>query len=544
MVGMLDREISTALLHTLDGNEYIFRVQDGQYILNAWNDAGLVEAHDAVVDLLSLATTTDADGKVTVAFPEGFEISGVIFDDWIVDFPRPQGEGIALYNTLDTSNGCLQFLYRGSGVSRAAFVSYCNELKAAGYRMVAENSIEGSEFATLVNDAKKIMLYVAYNAFLHQEEYAHEYTEGLRIVSASTERVTVPDASLLTPNTTYKKVTSSAVTVIALPAEAVGLGYVVTLEDGSFIVFDGGSSGPALLWKVLTSLHERITKKATSASNPVHVSAWVITHSHGDHFSVANSVISTRTASGEMELDYLIGNFPSATSIYPILNSDIMTMSDALISGMAGKEGSNFKFLKVHAGDKLYFANLELEVLMTYDDHNPFRINNQNDTNTVLRFSLFSKDNPDADPYTMLWLGDANKQQSRYMCAMYGSYLKSDMVQVAHHGNIGCEHDMYNTVNAEAVLFPNTVQSFLTYMTGGRSWWVNDVDQHLIMENPNTDYVFVSGLSHSTIPLNGDGTANYDAAYDAIDGTPVEFNTNVLSGASCIKVPPVEGEQP
>jgi hypothetical protein len=152
-------------------------------------------------------------------------------------------------------------------------------------------------------------------------------------------------------------------------------------------------------------------------------------------------------------MDYMLGNFPTATALYRTASGDILDMGkEGMFEKYQAYVPGGFKYVKVHAGQKFYLANLEIEVLTTYDDLNPYRIDAQNDTNTVLRFSMYTTNESGqrvGEPVTSLWAGDSNKRQSRHMCAMYGSYLQSDMVQMAHHGNIGCEKDFYT--NAEDV---------------------------------------------------------------------------------------------
>ncbi len=42
-----------------------------------------------------------------------------------------------------------------------------------------------------------------------------------------------------------------------------------------------------------------------------------------------------------------------------------------------------------------------------------------------------------------LFLGDSNVEESSILVARYGSYLKSDIIQVAHHGYNGSNVGIY-----------------------------------------------------------------------------------------------------
>ncbi len=525
LLGHTNRPASAACLSELGVYEYGFFVRDGKMVLSAWNDAQMFTANTMLADLLKLATKTD-DEKTTIAFPEGFVCKGRSEGDFVTDFPKP--DGISLYHTMDTAEDTLQYVYKGEGVNVAAYRAYVSKLLSNGYTVISENEIEESQFATLVNASEKIMLYVTYNAFAHESEFEHAYDPLIRVVSASTEKVSVPDASVLTKPTSYEKVTNTAVTALEIVGSSVGMCYIITLEDGSFIIFDGGGQGSMnmaeKIWTTLNARYEMIfgKKPQDKDGERIRIAAWIITHSHGDHYGAPSSFLSSYGRNNTWQMDYLIGNYPSASAVSFVADSDITYMS----SVQALRQQKQFTFLKVHAGQKYYFANLEIEVLTTYEDLAPARIKNQNDTNTVTRWTLQATEDGIkngvatnvGDPYTMVWTGDANNQQSRFLCAMYGDYMESDMVQVAHHGNIGSETDFYDCVKAEVVWFPNSLSSFRSYVhqANKNASWVYAVDYRLVHENPWTKYVFVSG---------GDGQKNQGTR--GVDLT-LEFGDNGL----------------
>lgn len=537
-VGIVERESVKNCLSELNGGEYCFRVQNGQFILTAWNETALAVAYEQVKGLFADAADVTSD-VTTVSFPEGFELRGTGNAAWRVDAPLP--EGLTLSNTLDTADDSLQYLYLGEGVGPEAFRTYCQKLEGEGYRLLTENEVEESLFATYVSEQEKLMIYTAYNAYAHQEEYVQAYEKALRVTVMPTDSVIVPEADILSSDASYTKVTESAITAVDLDKGYVGLCYVLTLEDGRFVVFDGGKRGDdnrmvEKLWSVLTELYKNIYGTAPSKQNPVRVAAWVITHSHSDHYNVTREIMKKYCMLGQLSVEYLVGNFPSKSAVWPIYNSDIgqMTVVGA-IKEMQGYSGC--AFLKVHTGQKLYFANLQVEVMATYDSLNPVRIRVQNDTCTVLRCS-FQK--AGAEDYTMLWLGDANRDQSRLMCAMYGDYLQSDLVQVAHHGGPGCENDLYNTVNASVVMFPNTLERYQTYMDATKRSPGNryDVNRTLICENPNTEYLFISHNASTTIPIGADNKPMFDKIYDALKGPDalIEYTPDVEGGGTAVKV--------
>ena len=140
--------------------------------------------------------------------------------------------------------------------------------------------------------------------------------------------------------------------------------------------------------------------------------------------------------------------------------------------------------LRVQTGQRIYLANLEIEVLMTYEDHAPFNIIHSNDFNTVTRFTIRNKDKETGkltQAAQVLYLGDSQRHTSRFLCEMYGDYLQTEIVQLAHHGNIGCERVLYETIAPRAVLVANDSGIFQ------RRLWFNT----MIDENAAADTAFL-----------------------------------------------------
>ena len=559
LIGRVNREESNTLLKTLAPEEWGVFVEGNKIVINAWGNAGLILAGTAYIDLLTEGMVKDAAGNAKIVFPQGFRMTGVSDERWILDFPKPEGEGIELYNTMDATDGALQFLYTGAGVNAAAFKTYYDRLKSEGYTVLTESAAEGSEFATLVNKDKGVALYVAYNAYAHKDEFAsygNEYSKTktgdtgfydwdpcLRVISSPIEHdyVSLPDAKILSAQK-YTKKTDSAVTTMPIYNQAVGLMYIVTLEDGSFVVFDSGALNPegkehVQLWSTLVSLHTKIFEAAPSSSNPVRIAAWVVTHAHGDHFNAFLEMLKWLKSSGQsnkLKIDYMLGNYPNQNGAYGVRNDACSFADGSAIKNFQNNANGGFKYVKVHTGQKLYFANLEVEVLTTWEDLNPRVTYTGNDTNTVLRFTLTNASAPNATPVTQIWTGDANRWQSRWMCAMWGDYLKADMVSIAHHGNLGCEIEFYDLVAPTAVWWPHHATAAWGYLKGDAKTqrWCFEVDQHLIYNTPSVKYMYTAGGDNSTRPTDSCFTTlwlkangpDYENLEDAMTWSPIEYN--------------------
>ena len=558
IIGISARPAAREALQALDGGEYALWVRGNAVVVTGWNYASLDLAYGLLADLLKEANASKGeDGAIRL--PVGLSFTDTANPAWVVDFPKPAGKDIWLYNTLDTNDDSLQYLYKG--VNAEDYHAYRKALLADGYTVLMENELEKSLFCTLVDREKGVMLYVAYEAYAHESEYAPDFTPSIRIVSSPLASVAVPPAAILSP-APYQKLTNSAVTAVEITGRAVGMGYILTLEDGSFLLFDGGGLNedhrePDILWRLLNIRYQQIFGELPTPERPIHVAAWIITHSHWDHYGAFREFIDKYGKSELFQMDYMIGNFPSRSSVFGIVNQDILNMgTPAVMQRLHDGMRKDFTFLKVHAGQKFYFANLEMQVLMTYDNISPARIYNQNDTSTVTRFSLQAtneKGEKVGAPYVMLWLGDANNNESRFLCAMYGEYLKSDSTSVAHHGNIGCESDLYNTVKAATVWWPHNARGARGYLQpeNRTKSWVYEVDQTLANDNPHTRYIYFSGSYHRidektlvpfhlhlTLPFGEDGQPMHDKLYDTVRGPAhlVPYSNSTTAQAVAIKL--------
>ena len=532
-VGIVDRAYHRECLETLNGNGYGIFVRGGHVMVTAWNDAALTVCQNTMLDILSEGLVTREDGKKAIMLPADFELTGFVGEAFVTDFPKPAGAGVLLYNTQDVSDNALQYLYTGEGVSEAAYQAYYNELLAAGYTVVTQSEVEGSRFCTLANESAGVSLYVAYNAYAHAEKYELPYAKMLRVISSPLADAALPDAKLLTQDPSYVRKTDPKITAIEIPGtpSANGMSYILTLEDGSFIVLDGGgvadnNNSDGKLFGALCNLHESIfpEKGAVSESNPVHISAWIITHSHWDHYDTFRRVMESPSKRNKLKIDYILGNYPSASELQTEANEDV-AMMDGLIDSYCGINEGDVKFVKVHTGHKYYLANVELEALVTHEDVNPNRIDTSNDTCTVFRFSIKNTQAPTNDPTTIIFTGDANRYQSRFMCATFGDHLQSDMVQVAHHGAVGCESDFYDTVAPTVLWWPVVYTAFVSQTktdNKGKSGAAG-VDYKLVYETPSVKYIYVSDTYCTTLTIGVNGP-EYTGIYDVLTGENILYN--------------------
>ena len=542
LIGVVDRSAQSGFLSKVDANEYGIFVTENNIILLAWNDAALKVCTALFIDYLSAET---------LSLPVGFEYVGVADADWKADFARP--ENTTLSSSQYLNDDSLQFLYTGTGATNAGYVAYCEKLVADGYVLVWTNTIGNNEFRMYKNAAKDTALYVAYNDYTYSEEYEAKYnadyteatnaylpgdfTKCIRIVSSPLSATVLPDDNnKFGAPQSYTKVTDSYFTILGIDDGYVGTGHVVMLEDGRFIVVDGGRCGcggtewcahTSLIWDTLDSLYEKAHGHKPTAEEPIHLAAWYLTHAHGDHYSAFYYFIKLIDADAAkksiFKIDYMIANIPGENSLFK--NTSTNWGSESSFAKLQNFLGG-IKLIKPYAGQKLHFANVTIETLMTFGDHLPFVINNTNDTNTVTRFHIESGDKSTS----VMFLGDSWRASSRFLCAMYGDYLRADISQISHHGNIGAEKELYDAIAPTGVLFNNTLTAFRTY-----GWLTTSnknpetihayaVDKYVINDLASVKYVWtaISGKC-PTIHITASG-AQYDDAFDLVDGSALKYS--------------------
>ena len=593
LFGAVDHPASIAFRENLPANCHGFKIIDEETIVIAGhNDAGL----SAAMTLFREEYFSN-DERV---FKAGYTSIAVTNNKWMVDFPRPSSENIKLYNT-DTSLGdTLQLLYTGSGVSAKAFDDYCEKLQKAGYELYGSVSTFGkNKAATFVNESKNSSLHVIYNAFEYESRHDNmtnkvkssvlstadkktyvvtyplaTYDPCIRVISSplderiplsgtlrpysndisSSVKVDLPGKNLLTKNYSYKKVTETSISAVGIKAASVGTAYVIQLEDGSFIVVDGGQRKTEMtekndegdnLYKVMSALHEEAFKDETGGiPNTITIRAWYLTHSHYDHFygfsafayqyGKGNKVDPNKATLVDNKYKVDIQNILAhvvSNSLQNISNiNNELQVAANFISSIQYANGGGAKYVRTHAGQVLHFANVTLEILMTPEDFNPIRMSNTNDSNTIIKMKVSSQDAQNKET-SMLFTGDACINQSRYLCATYGDYLKSDMVTMGHHGNIGCETALYEEVQARILWYPHTVSSFISYSTNNPNVWPNNVSNKIV-KMECLEYVYVSGTGEkfATVTLKFDkATPLYDDPVDVVNGTTVGKATNISS---------------
>ena len=346
-------------------------------------------------------------------------------------------------NGRDAGHGSKIYISNSSANS-THFTKYVAALKSAGFTAYNTNKLHTCEFATFVT--KEQIVHVMFFAAKNVIKVTVDPRSTFGLPGIKGENV-APN-----PNNLPTEFVQLGMKQVPNAAEN-GMGYLVKLPDGKFIVVDAGFAYDSGGGGNSADFVIRTMKKMQGNNNKPVVAAWIITHIHTDHaggfMGVANGHASKVT------IEKLIYNQPSDKQMNAVSNmSGRKNWVPNAISKLKNA-GSLKSVVKAHPGMQLYFTGLTITIMGSIDvieDSNYTKMKNGNDSSVVSMFEMNGK--------KVLITGDAEPQESKIIRDIYGgmgnknSPLKADFIQVAHHGygNTNTDRASGNDQNAINVM--------------------------------------------------------------------------------------------
>lgn len=249
------------------------------------------------------------------------------------------------------------------------------------------------------------------------------------------------------------------------------MGYILQTKTGKLIVVDGGwvqSGGPD------QGLFSEL-KRISGTDHPV-VDAWFLTHIHADHVSefirIANENAENITVKN------IYAHFPTQEQVYklepPQGNDDLYERFVSAFDTFMG-EGAYDAYQPVERGDVIVVDDIIIEILQVPNGSEP----SINDTSMPFRMTI--------DGQTITFLGDLAEMGGDRLYEDWGSKLKCDIVQMAHHGQDGVNENVYQMIDPSVCLWPTPIwlwdcQEGGSYRTWETKEWMAklDVKQHVV----------------------------------------------------------------
>lgn len=462
---------------------YEYRVSciGNKIVISVRNDADIGNAASLLINYIR---KNEKDGRVVI--PKDLNISAEANCEYPLlsskKIPTPSNYTSATLS--DCGDGYHQATLHGA--TAETFTSYKKMLSDSGFTLHAENDMAGNVFATYVNGSFGVHTY-----------FVPEMSE-MRIIAF--ENVNLPS----TDEFKYTKVTEPSFTLIGVEkgGSAGGLGCFVQLEDGSFIIFDGGYNN-ATEAKNLAAL----LKGLAPDPNNVIIRAWYITHAHGDHYGTFLNFSQLYAKSKIFTIESFVFNFcdTAQQGKYSVsLHYD--KPIDAI--NTYWKDVPIYKGL---TGQVYKYAGCDIEILYCMSDFLPMTIGEErsdadltsvdgNLQTMVFRLNIAGQ--------KILISGDTSKYNVDEMCDMYGEYLKSDMITVPHHGHNRDSYrarngtiELYQLTNPAVVFWPAGVNAQQKYMKWNGKEGGDYEANHYLINNLNVKKVYIAGSTNVTVTL-------------------------------------------
>ncbi len=462
-------------------DEYRIFVAGNKIVISARTEKALVAGFDA---FSAYVGENIKDGSLTVK--DSLELTGKAeitgFSLLLEDIPAPDG-----YTSAQLSHcgdGYQQATLSGADIN--GFESYCTLLESEGYTLYAENEMGENSFATYSKGEINVHAY-----------FTPHNSEMRMIVS---KKSTLPwiDA------TDYAKVCEPTLTLMGLEKSGSdgGLGMIIGLEDGSFIIIDGGNNNKT----EADDLANTLKKLAPDPKNVV-IRAWIFTHAHGDHVGAFKKFSELYAKSGVFKVEKFLYNFCDAASqrVY------------GGISYTAARDGMKYWKDAVHykmlTGEVYRFPGCDIEILYCMSDFIPQIIGEEKGISDI------DKDSLDNNIETVVFraniagqkvmiTGDTSKVCVDEICDRYGSYLKSDILQVPHHGHNSNRYrarngtaEFYRFVNPATVLWPSSQDGFNSRTAWNGTAGSNFEANYTLVYLLNVKKTIVAGQTTTTLSL-------------------------------------------
>ena len=198
----------------------------------------------------------------------------------------------------------------------------------------------------------------------------------------------------------------------------IGMCYVYRLADGTALIVDGGTGTEACADNLLASM-ERL-EIATDEEGRYRVTAWILTHGHGDHTGTFSAFALQYAA--RIDLSYVMYSFP----VGEIAPNDC---NAAEFSAGITAYYPDARRISPHAGLTYHFGSLSVHMLYTpellYSES--FSVKYYNNTSLIFRV--------EANGQSVLHMGDAGERAAEEAWKAHDeAAFTSSALQITHHG--------------------------------------------------------------------------------------------------------------
>lgn len=491
LVGETEYPQKTEAIADLKYSDYTVKQVGNKIVVFGYTPEAMERAADAFIEIVK--NNIAEDGSVILPFEE-LNVSGTDEDSaWLSEFPVYRG---ATYScTSDSDIDGKQLVLANAHLN--GYDAYIAELEAMGYAKYTTNDINGNLFTTLYNS--EYTLNVGF----------YEKRGECRIIM---EPFTPKTLIGLESDNNRPTVTTTQITMLGCEYKASdgsykgnGLSLLYRLSDGSFVIVDGGHTTNSAIFadNLINAIKEQAKDYATGKD--IRIAAWFITHAHGDHMGMLKAEVAKFK---QFTVERVIANLMSDSEFEKSLGSSYGSNFSSGEGTARNAVRQSAKALRAemivcHTGQRFYFGDTVFEILYTVDDFIP-EITNALNTSCIL-FRTITTDKSGNSTRVMV-MGDVTGPAMEICNDIYETELRSEVVQVAHHGygtwgNDRAMISAYRRISPEIVLWPMGLNAYSTYKSKAYNKVLWDGT------NKNLQQVYVGGWSNTqhTVPLPYNG---------------------------------------
>ena len=432
-----------AVRSKLSVDDYAVCLEGNKLVIYGFNIEGIRKATSAFVDMLENSVHKDSDGKVTLVIPKSF----VDADDgslgYFSDVPTKAGDR-RYDKVVNCHDGAVMLYWEDATLDMMSV--YASSIEALGYTV--HQSLDNASIKSVSYVKDKVLVHI----------YLTKTEKELRVIAQD-------NATLAVNPYEYEKLCDVSVTQLG-STSGIGMSYLVRLEDGTFVIIDGGYYSKEAAEHLLDVMNEQKPEGVTKLV----VSAWFLTHQDGDHVGLIDGFIKAHNK--DLTVKMLIGNQVS-DYVMERAGSRQRTFNYQSVNGKLG--GCVYK--KAYTGEQFFLPGMTFTILANFWDLYPgYPTSELNNTSVV--FDGVTKgemlgNSPADDQTRFIWLGDAQNAISQVIYRMYGSSLKCDVLQVGHHGNknAGCM-ELYQACDPSVAFWPTLDIADNSHLSAAHNAWL------------------------------------------------------------------------
>ncbi len=483
LVGVTNYQETATVSESLRFGDYAVKVVGKKIVVVGFTDNAMSAAANSLITKLTSLVTGDELKSLSVK-AEDVEISGTK-NATISSLPAFAG---GTYDSwYDPGDSCDEITIIKT--TAEAYDNYVAELKNSGYTEHTSREVNSNKFATLYSD--KYTVNVGY----------YDYDKKVRIIIEPYDKTTLFGSEA---DNKYTVVTKSQITMIGLEYQksdgtyaSNGMSILIRLADGRFIVIDGGFNRAKDMSLLIAQLKAQ-SADYVAKTGGIKIAGWIITHAHGDHSGCLVGQYAS-LKSNNITVERFIVNFMSDDERNKSINYYLSNNSSNWSSGEGAQWSKVYSaasalgadIVVTHVGHIYYLADMTLETLYTIENYGPTLAQAFNTTSLIMKMTFTDPETKQQTVY--LSTGDATGPAFLATARYFGNYLKSDIVQVAHHGYTtwGTEEgtmQAYRLATPPTVLWPQGSHAYPSYVTKSYNAVLVKTDT-----NPNYKETLVAG---------------------------------------------------